>query len=452
VADNVTADPGTGGAVFATDDIGGVHYPITKITIGALESQTLLTGGNGATDAGTVRVTVSSDSTGVLTVDGVAAENAPVSGNPVLVAGRYDVVPRTLGDGDVGAIAVGVGGAIWARQVAATVPLGDGISNTANMATDEAGDFIATAPFNYAYNGATWDRMLGDSTNGLLVNLGVNNDVTVAAHDVTNAGTFAVQATQSGTWNIGTVTTVTTCSTVTNLAQLGGAAVSMNTGVRDVGTQRVTIATNDVVPVSQSGTWNITNVSGTISLPTGAATSANQATHTTALQLIDNMIVAHDAAITGATGLAAIALNARSTSATAVQDGDAVRALATLLGKIVTYPYAIPANTWQYAAASGGITNTTGVTARAAGGAGIRNYINSVAVINGHATVSTDVQIRDGAAGTVLWRGFAQAAGGGASVKFDPPLRGTANTLVEVACGTTGSATYFNLQGFAAAE
>lgn len=35
MADNVTADPGSGGAVFATDDIGGVHYPRTKIVIGA---------------------------------------------------------------------------------------------------------------------------------------------------------------------------------------------------------------------------------------------------------------------------------------------------------------------------------------------------------------------------------------------------------------------------------
>jgi hypothetical protein len=92
------------------------------------------------------------------------------------------------------------------------------------------------------------------------------------------------------------------------------------------------------------------------------------------------------------------------------------------------------------------------VTAKTAAGAGIRNYITGVQVMNGHATVSTDVQIRDGASGTVLWRGFAQAAGGGASVKFDPPLRGTANTLVEIACGTTGTATYFNLQGFVAPE
>ena len=35
-----------------------------------------------------------------------------------------------------------------------------------------------------------------------------------------------------------------------NVAQMGAVATSMNTGVRDTGTQRVTIATNDLVPVS----------------------------------------------------------------------------------------------------------------------------------------------------------------------------------------------------------
>jgi hypothetical protein len=147
-----------------------------------------------------------------------------------------------------------------------------------------------------------------------------------------------------------------------------------------------------------------------------------------------------------------VGLNARSTASTAVGDGDVVRAIATLLGKQVTYPYAIPGSSWSYAAASGGITDTSGVTAKAAGTGAQRQYITRVQVINGHATVSTDVQIRDGASGTVLWRGWAQAAGGGVSAVFDPPLRGTAATLVEVANGTTGAATYFNLQGFTAAE
>lgn len=39
----------------------------------------------------------------------------------------------------------------------------------------------------------------------------------------------------------------------------------------------------NVPAVSQSGTWNVTNVSGAVSLPTGAATAANQSTEITAL-------------------------------------------------------------------------------------------------------------------------------------------------------------------------
>jgi hypothetical protein len=46
--------------------------------------------------------------------------------------------------------------------------------------------------------------------------------------------------------------TVTTVSTVTNLVQMNGAAISMDTGPRDAGTQRVTIATNDSVPTVEA--------------------------------------------------------------------------------------------------------------------------------------------------------------------------------------------------------
>jgi hypothetical protein len=120
---------------------------------------------------------------------------------------------------------------------------------------------------------------------------------------VSNAGTFATQAAQSGTWTVqpgntanstawlvtgaggtfpvtgpltdtqlratavpvsGTVTTSPPANASTNLTQLGGTAISLNTGVRDAGTQRVTVATNDSVPVT--GTfWQATQpVSGTV--------------------------------------------------------------------------------------------------------------------------------------------------------------------------------------------
>jgi hypothetical protein len=80
----------------------------------------------------------------------------------------------------------------------------------------------------------------------------------------------SLPALSTGTNSIGNIATV---STVTNLSQLGGTPVSMNTGARDAGTQRVTIATDDIVSVS--GTfWQATQpISGTVSInsiPTGA--------------------------------------------------------------------------------------------------------------------------------------------------------------------------------------
>lgn len=76
-------------------------------------------------------------------------------------------------------------------------------------------------------------------------------------------GTFP--ATQSGTWTV----------------QPGNTA---NT------TAWLVTGTGGTFPATQSGTWNVTNISGTVSLPTGAATSANQSTEITALQLIDNPV------------------------------------------------------------------------------------------------------------------------------------------------------------------
>lgn len=43
-----------------------------------------------------------------------------------------------------------------------------------------------------------------------------------------------------------------------------------------ISTGSVKVIQQGVVDVAQSGTWNITNISGTISLPSGAATAANQ--------------------------------------------------------------------------------------------------------------------------------------------------------------------------------
>jgi hypothetical protein len=91
-------------------------------------------------------------------------------------------------------------------------------------------------------------------------------------------------------------------------------------------------------------------------------------------------------------------------------------------------PFSQPGARWNYAAATAGILNTTtAVTIKAAAGVG----------------------------GTVLWREKVGTAGApqGVSINFQTPLRGTANTLLEVVTLTASGtgAVYFNAQGYTAA-
>lgn len=46
MADNLMTNPGVGGAVIATDEIAGVHYPISKIAFGDLDAATLVSAAN----------------------------------------------------------------------------------------------------------------------------------------------------------------------------------------------------------------------------------------------------------------------------------------------------------------------------------------------------------------------------------------------------------------------
>lgn len=66
------------------------------------------------------------------------------------------------------------------------------------------------------------------------------------AGPVTNAGTFAVQAAQSGTWNIGSVTTLPAlpANQSVNTAQVNGVTTLTGTGATGTGAQRVTVATD----------------------------------------------------------------------------------------------------------------------------------------------------------------------------------------------------------------
>ena len=150
-----------------------------------------------------------------------------------------------------------------------------------------------------------------------------------------------------------------------------------------------------------------------------------------------------------------IALEGRTSSKTSVTSGQAVRPISTVDGRQVIRLNSIPENEWVYAAASGGIANTnTAVTLVAAQAAGIRNYLTNLQLSSDALGAATEIAIRDGAGGTVLWRGKIGTAGiaGVSTIQFSDPLKSTAATLLEVvtlSASVTGSV-YVNAQGYIA--
>ena len=140
MADNVTLDPGAGGAVIAADDITSVWYQRVKLTDGTADSATVIAAGGGV-EANALRVTIANDSTGVVSVD----DNG----------GNLSI--------DDGGNSITVDGTVTAdTELPAAAALADGAANPTTPLIGAASLF---------YNGSTWDRMRGDTTNGLDVDV-----------------------------------------------------------------------------------------------------------------------------------------------------------------------------------------------------------------------------------------------------------------------------------------
>jgi hypothetical protein len=228
------------------------------------------------------------------------------------------------------------------------------------IATDDAGaaGHVQVVKLAVSTDGSA-TALTANNTDGLLVNLGSNNDVTVAtlplpsgaatsakqdteitalqaiqtateildnaisgsemqvdvltmptvtvnAHAVTNAGTFAVQESGAALTALqlldDTVATDGSATPTKGVLMAGQDGTNAQTVKTDsdgnlqvdiltaptitVNSHEVTNAGTFAVQAAQSGAWNVTNVSGTVSLPTGASTLAEQQSQTTHLATI----------------------------------------------------------------------------------------------------------------------------------------------------------------------
>lgn len=114
--------------------------------------------------------------------------------------------------------------------------------------------------------------------------------------------------------------------------------------------------------------------------------------------------------------------------------------------------FAEPGDDWNYAPPVGGINaSTTAVTIKAAV-TNKRNYLSSIQISSSGLANATELAVRDGAGGTVLWRGtLGTAAFAPVAIEFPSPLKATMSTLLEIATLTSAVGNVLvNAQGYVA--
>lgn len=289
--------------------------------------------------------------------------------------------------------------------------------------------------------------------------LSVQDGQAIASVSVTSATTLFTVADTSGYGSISVqVTSAGTTCTITYEASEDGTTFTPISGHAVGSSPGVTTSTAIglfIFPVSakQFRARVSTYTSGTVTVQSTLRKDAPTAFSITAAGTVVTTGANNDGNGVGASGTP-IMVEGRTTNKNAVTTGQYVRPIATSIGVAINKPYQVPELDWTYVAAAGGITNTTtAVTMVAAAGAGIRNYLTGIQLSNSTLGAASEIAIRDGAAGTVLWRGFANtAASDPTMITFPSPIRGTANTLMEfvtLTASVTG-ALYVNAQGYQA--
>lgn len=229
MADNVTLNSGSGGATLSTDDIAGVQVQRVKVQYGVDGSATDVSDSNpmpvddaggsltidnatlsvtgGGVEASALRVTLASDSTGVLSVDD--------NGASITV--------------DNAALSV-TGGGVEASALRVTIAS----DSTGVLSIDDGGGSITVD------GTVTANATLAAETTKVIGTVNIAAAQTIAT---TNAGTFAVQVTGDALTALQLIDNIVSGSGV-NVSQINGVAPSMGNGVSGTGVQRVTIASD----------------------------------------------------------------------------------------------------------------------------------------------------------------------------------------------------------------
>lgn len=330
--------------------------------------------------------------------------------------------------------------------------MADGVDITAGsgttILTDDTGATGHAQVVKIAYSADGSPTLTTVDADGVLVNLGANNDVTVTGTVTANLA--------AGTNNIGDVDVLTVpapLSTTGGGAEATALRVTLandSTGVVSVDDNGASLTIDGSVAL-EAGTNNIGDVDVlTVPAPlstTGGGTEAAAlrvtiandstgvvsvddngssltvdgsvtVTQSTAANLNAQVVgpAADDAAISG--NPVSVGLHARTTNRTAVADGDVVRAMGDKLGRTVTAAHQVRALiSHQHTQIASSSAETTIATA---GGAGVFHDLISLVLTNQTAT-AVNVTLRDSTAGTTRMI-IALAPNGGAVITPSAPI------------------------------
>lgn len=263
MSDNIRATPSTGttGALFASDEmvdpLGStdvVHVPLTKLVYGVANSGTPVSTNNPWPVTVLASTIITANVTNTVVVNVTNTVTANVTNTVVCNVTNTVVVDSEL-------------------------PAAAALSDNAGNPTAPA-----VAAHLMVWDSTAWDRLLGSSVDGVLVNLGANNDVTIASTVNVSGSTVHLG---TGTNNIGTVhnSSVTVSNVVTvnstgGVYSVSGSTVSVSGSTVSVSGSSVTlngVTTDAGLPVRIMGSTTLSVSGSTISV-SGSTVSVSGST------------------------------------------------------------------------------------------------------------------------------------------------------------------------------
>lgn len=185
MADNLTLNAGSGGSTLATDDVGGIHYQRVKLVDGTLDSTTAIASGNGLA-AGALRVTIASDTTGVVAITDNSGSITVDNG------GTFAVQAAQSGTWTV----TGAGGTFPVTDSAGSLTVDAPVGTPVFVRLSDGASAISTLPVSLTSTTITGTVAATQSGTWTVTGAGGTFPITDSGGSITvdNAGTFAVQA------------------------------------------------------------------------------------------------------------------------------------------------------------------------------------------------------------------------------------------------------------------